>query len=117
LSRKIHAREKDEPCTVLVAPGDSAETGATMKRFSHRAALLFLLVAASSASAAQPASPGASSGAAPDFAQHKQRELARIAERIQALQSLQSCVQAAADHAAVRTCNETAHDQMKRHPG
>jgi len=42
---------------------------------------------------------------------------ARIAERIQALQALQGCVQAAADQAALKTCNENARASMKGRGG
>ena len=75
--------------------------------------LLLLAAAAPLCAGAQPAG-AAAPGSGADFAQHKQRELARIAERIEALQKLQGCVQAAADHAAVRSCNETARASMNR---
>jgi hypothetical protein len=77
--------------------------------------LLLLAAAAPLAAAAQPGGAAAPGGG--DFAQHKQRELARIAERIQALQALQGCVQAAADQAALKTCNENARASMKGRGG
>jgi hypothetical protein len=76
--------------------------------------VVFLVAAAPCAAIAQPAGAGERGG---DFAQHKQRELARIAERIQALQALQGCVQAAADAAALKTCNENARASMKGRGG
>jgi hypothetical protein len=85
-------------------------------KFLQVPAMLLLLVAAAPLTAAAPPG-GAAPGGGADFAQHKQRELARIAERIQALQTLQGCVQAAADHAAVKTCNENARAAMKGHAG
>jgi hypothetical protein len=42
------------------------------------------------------------------FAQHKQNELNKIQAHMQILQTLQSCVQAATDHAAIHSCNQTA---------
>ena len=78
--------------------------------------VLFLVAVAPFAAQAQPGGAAAPGGAG-DFAQHKQRELARIAERIQALQALQGCVQAAADQAALKTCNETARASMKGRGG
>ena len=77
--------------------------------------MLLLVAAAPCIVAAQPG--GAAPGGGADFAQHKQRELARIAERIQALQTLQGCVQAAADHNAIKACNENARASMKGHAG
>ena len=78
--------------------------------------MLLLVAAAPCIAAAQPGGAAAPGGGA-EFAQHKQRELARIAERIQALQTLQGCVQAAADHNAVKACNENARAAMKGHAG
>jgi hypothetical protein len=40
------------------------------------------------------------------FAEHKQKALARIQEHMQGLQAFQSCVQGAADHAAMKVCHE-----------
>ncbi len=85
-----------------------------MKFVQAATLMLFVAAAAPCGVAAQPA--GAPGGGA-DFAQHKQRELARIAERIQALQALQGCVQAAADHGAMKTCNENARAAMKGRAG
>lgn len=68
-----------------------------------------LLISALGAQAQTPPRPGGAR-----FEAHKQQELARIANRIQVLQTLQSCVQAAADHHAVKACNETAHASMKK---
>jgi hypothetical protein len=48
------------------------------------------------------------------FAEHKQMELQRISQRMQGLQTLQACVQGAADHAAMRACNEAARASMGR---
>ena len=78
--------------------------------------MLLLIAAAPCVVAAQPGGAVAPGGGA-DFAQHKQHELARIAERIQALQTLQGCVQSAADHAAIKACNENARASMKGHAG
>ena len=75
--------------------------------------LMALAAAAPYAAGAQPAAPVGRG----DFAQQKQRDLARIAERIQALQALQGCVQAAADAAALQTCNENARAALKRRGG
>jgi len=65
-----------------------------------------------SMAAAQTAPSGAPDPA--KFAEHKQMELQHIGQRIQALQTLQGCVQVAADHAAMRTCNESARAAMGR---
>ena len=86
-------------------------------RFLKTLAVVVALVAGGHGAAAQPAANGGAGGAAPDFAQHKQRELARIAERIQALQRLQGCVEAATNQAAVQSCNETARAAMKGRAG
>jgi hypothetical protein len=76
--------------------------------------ILAALAAVSLATAAQAGTPAAQGSVEqPEFAQHKQRELARIAERIRILQTLQSCVQSASNHAAVKSCNEAAHGSMR----
>ena len=85
-------------------------------KFLQVPTMLLFLVAAAPFAGAQPGGAAAPGGGG-DFAQHKQRELARIAERIQALQALQGCVQAAADQAALKTCNENARASMKGRGG
>lgn len=86
-------------------------------KFSRVSTLVLCLAAAAPfAASAQPGGAAPPAGAG-DFAQHKQRELARIAERIQSLQALQGCVQAAADAAALKTCNENARASMKGRGG
>ena len=87
-----------------------------MKFLQAPTLMLLLAAAAPCGVAAQPAG-AAAPGGGPDFAQHKQHELARIAERIQALQALQGCVQAAADRGAMKTCHENARAAMKGHAG
>ncbi|PRC93735.1 hypothetical protein [Solimicrobium silvestre] len=76
------------------------------------AMLLSFTMVSRHATAQTPASPPASApagaGAGAKFADHKTKELARIAHHLEVLQTLQSCVQAANDHAAMKTCNETA---------
>jgi hypothetical protein len=64
-----------------------------------------------------PAPPSAPKGTGANFQEHQQKELARIGQHIQILQTLQSCVQSATDHAAIKTCNETAKqsEQAMRH--
>ena len=85
-------------------------------KFLQVPTMVLFLVAAAPFAAAQPGGAAAPGGGG-DFAQHKQRELARIAARIQALQALQGCVQAAADQAALKTCNENARASMKGRGG
>ena len=49
------------------------------------------------------------------FAAHKQKLLDKVQARLQVLQTLQLCVQAANDHAAVKICEQTAREAMKKH--
>ncbi|MES2353580.1 MAG: hypothetical protein V4568_04095 [Pseudomonadota bacterium] len=49
------------------------------------------------------------------FAEHKQKVLTRIQSHQQIIQTLQSCVQAANDHAAIKACEKTAHENMPHH--
>ena len=86
-------------------------------KFVHMARMTLLLVAAAPCIASAQPGGAAGAGGAAEFAQHRQHELARIAERIQALQTLQGCVQAAADHNAIKACNENARAAMKGHAG
>ena len=75
------------------------------------------LIAAALAGMASMAGAQTAPAGGPDpakFAEHKQLELQRIGQRMQALQTLQSCVQAAPDHAALRSCNESARASMGR---
>ena len=80
---------------------------------SLRTSLLIAAVLAPAIAAAQSASPTSSTPAG--FAQHKQMELSRIAAHLQIMQTLQTCVQSAADHAAIKACNETAHAAIGHH--
>jgi hypothetical protein len=82
-------------------------------------ALAATLTAGSGMSMAQSASPSAPAGpdTAANFAQHKQMKLSRIAARMQALQTLQSCVQGAADHAAIKSCNDAARASTRHGRG
>lgn len=72
---------------------------------------------AANAQSAPPSSAGATKGASDlaKFAAHKQKLLDHIQARLQVLQTLQSCVQAGTDRAAVKTCEQTAHEAMKKH--
>ena len=75
---------------------------------SVRLLLSALLALSATVALAQNAEPGAGQGAGKNFEEHKQKELARIAQHLQMMQTLQSCVQAATDHAAIKSCNEAA---------
>lgn len=86
-------------------------------KFLHLPRMMLLLAAAVPFWAAAQPGGATAPGNGAEFAQHKQHELARIAERIQALQTLQGCVQAAADHNAIKACNENARAWMKGHAG
>jgi hypothetical protein len=84
---------------------------------SKAVALIALLTGIAGAALAQTAPVPGGRLASPEFAQHKQQELARITARIQAMQTLQGCVQAASDHGAIKTCNEAARASMKDRAG
>ena len=70
------------------------------------AALLSVTAIAAHAQSAPPPPPPQAGGK--NFEEHKQKELARISRHLQIMQTLQSCVQAAADHSAMKACNEAA---------
>ena len=72
-----------------------------------------LLTAASAVAMAQSGTPQpAAAGDPANFTAYKQKELAHIAAHIQAAQTLQTCVQGAADRAALKACREAAHASM-----
>jgi hypothetical protein len=79
-----------------------------------RSFLAFALIAAlvtGTASRAQttvaPPMGGATNSA--NFAEHKQKVLGKIQQKMSTLQSLQSCVSAATDTTAIKSCEEQAH--------
>jgi hypothetical protein len=72
---------------------------------------------AANAQSAPPSAAGAPKGSSDParFTMHKQKLLDRIQARLQVLQKLQSCVQAANDGVAIKVCEQTAHEAMKKH--
>lgn len=74
-------------------------------RFTTALALLAL--------AAAPLARAADDKKAPAFEEHRKEALAHIEKRIANLQTAHSCVQSAADGAALRKCHETLHESMK----
>jgi hypothetical protein len=79
------------------------------------AALVF--TCAASAQTPLPSAVGTPKGASETarFTAHKQKLLDRIQARLQVLQTLQSCVQASNERTAMKVCEQTAHDAMKKH--
>jgi hypothetical protein len=85
------------------------------KMFIAASMLACILTAnAQSTSAPAPSAPKGQPNPA-RFAEHKQKVLARIQSHLQIMQTLQSCVQAANDHAAIKACEKTAHENMPHH--
>jgi hypothetical protein len=77
-----------------------------------------LMMASAFSAYAQSAPPpsGAPKAAKPaNFAEHKQKALARIEKHLEVMKTLRSCVQAANDEPALRSCKKTAHDAMPHH--
>ena len=70
-----------------------------------------LLTCAITFAAPNPDTNSSNAGHSPDparFQEHKQAAIARVQAKIQINQQLLSCMQAAQDHTAMKTCHETA---------
>jgi hypothetical protein len=78
------------------------------RRFLALASLAALAATASVHAQTTAPAPGAATGTA-NFATHKEKVLAKIQQHMSTLQTLQSCVNAATDSAAIKSCEEQAH--------
>jgi hypothetical protein len=71
-------------------------------------ALIAALVAGTSAGAQTTAPPTGAAANSGNLAAHKQKVLEKIQQKMSTLQTLQSCVNAASDSAAIKSCEEQA---------
>lgn len=84
-------------------------------RSTLTALILFCTFAANAQSTAPSAGNAKGQPDPAKFAEHKQKILTHVQMRLQSLQTLQSCVQSANDHAAIKACEQTAHQSMPHH--